>query len=334
MSNLSIPHIRIPRSLLENPLWIDLPPAYRDVFTILLENVCFFSKKFDDHGCVIDLDVGQWCGTYRELAKLCGKYGDKNIVERSIKKFVLYGFVRQEVRHIKSVLTITHSDTYDLIKRASETRCETGLRQDQDRIETQKKKERIKEQEEQHARMRDAAKPLDENYFHDQRVINESGEKSAIETESDNIRLVTNSEALTENKNNYLSSKKKSIQPSTQALELLGQFESSLAIHVPEVSLPLKKSQAKNFDSLLKKHDREKINKTIHFAHQHHFWRQRIHAVSDLERNFSKVLAEFNSGKLSNHHPPASPDITRGKEFETEIDPFLMKITGERVYES
>lgn len=145
MSDKSIPHIRTPRSLLENDLWKDLPPSYKDVFNVLLENVCFYPQKYDDHGVLINLEVGQWCGTYRDLVKLCGKYGDKNVVERSIKKFILYEFVRQEVRHKKSIITITHKDTYELIKRASETRSESILRQDRDRIETEIKNIRNKE---------------------------------------------------------------------------------------------------------------------------------------------------------------------------------------------
>jgi hypothetical protein len=134
-----IPHIRTPRSLLENNLWKDLSPDYMHVFNVLLEHVLFHPMQYDDHGVLIKLEVGQWCGTFRELAKLCGKYGDKNVVERSIKKFILYDFVRLEVRHRKSIITISHKDTYELIKRAGETRSETILRQDQDKIETQTK---------------------------------------------------------------------------------------------------------------------------------------------------------------------------------------------------
>jgi hypothetical protein len=136
MSN-SIGYIRIPRSLLENELWTDLSPAYRDVFLVILQHVCFLPRKFDDHGVILNLKPGQVCATIREIVGWCGKHGDKNIVERSIKKLIYLGFLRQEVRHKKSILTITDIDTYELNKEYSDKRSETKLRQDRDKIETQ-----------------------------------------------------------------------------------------------------------------------------------------------------------------------------------------------------
>jgi hypothetical protein len=140
--NKSIPFVRIPRSLLKDPLWIDLPPTYHHVFYVILENVCFMPKKFDDHGSIIDLLPGQLCATYREITKLCGPFADKNIVERSLRKFEKYEIVRLEVRHTKTIITITHSDTYELIKMASETTIETKLRQDRD---TKEESNKVKE---------------------------------------------------------------------------------------------------------------------------------------------------------------------------------------------
>jgi hypothetical protein len=80
------------------------------------------------------------CATIRQIQALCHASISKNDVERSIKKLILVDFLRQEVRHHKSIITISHRDTYELIKKASETRSETTLRQDRDNFETEKKK--------------------------------------------------------------------------------------------------------------------------------------------------------------------------------------------------
>src|SRR5688572_28247292 len=40
-------HIRIPRSLLDNPLWQDLPPTYQAVFYKILELALYKPRKFD-----------------------------------------------------------------------------------------------------------------------------------------------------------------------------------------------------------------------------------------------------------------------------------------------
>lgn len=133
-------YLKIPRSLLTNPLWLELPFHYQHIFLVILQNVCYKNQKHDDHGIILDLQPGQWCVTYRQLAKLCHPQITKNDIERSVKKFILCGFLRQEVRHTKTVLSICHKDTLDLILQSTETTNETRLRQDRDKIETEKNK--------------------------------------------------------------------------------------------------------------------------------------------------------------------------------------------------
>ncbi len=122
-------YICLPRSLLENALWKDLPPQYKEVFTTVLELVCWKPKKFDDHGIIIDLEIGQICISERELLERCGKYISRNDIQRSFVKLKLYGFLSQKVSHRKSILTITHKDTYDLIGKQSEPKSEPNLSQ-------------------------------------------------------------------------------------------------------------------------------------------------------------------------------------------------------------
>lgn len=132
--------ICIPRSLLEDPLWRDLPPTYQAFFYIILEHLCFKPRKFDDHGVMIDLKVGQLCASRKEMHKWCGKHFDKNIPERAIDKFVFYGFLSQEVSHRKSILTLTHRDTYNAMFNVSESGSESIL--SQSRVTKEQSKQR------------------------------------------------------------------------------------------------------------------------------------------------------------------------------------------------
>lgn len=131
----------LPRSLTRDPLWLDMPVAYQHVFLVILDRSVFIPTKFDDHGHMIDLQPGQVCASLREIVDWCSKYISKNDVERSLVKLKLYGFLRHEVRHKKSIITISHKDTYDLIFSRSETRSATNLRQTPDKLETQSNNE-------------------------------------------------------------------------------------------------------------------------------------------------------------------------------------------------
>jgi len=134
--------IKIPRSFLRDPLWRDLTPTYKCIFLTLLELAVYKPTKFDDAGNIVDLTPGQVCISIRQLAKLCGHGISKNDIERALTKFLKYEFVRQEVRHFKSVITICFLESYEQEKNQSETGKETSLRQFRDSFETQKKKDK------------------------------------------------------------------------------------------------------------------------------------------------------------------------------------------------
>lgn len=128
--------IQIPESLLEHPSVVNAPVAQRWVLICIIQDVCFLPCKHDDHGQTIDLEIGQMATTIRRFAQ--EKNIDKNDVERAFKRFFKVGILRQEVRHIKTIITITHKETYERIKRYSETLSETKVRQERDKSETQK----------------------------------------------------------------------------------------------------------------------------------------------------------------------------------------------------
>lgn len=121
-------YIRIPRSLLRNPLWLDMPPAYQHVFMVLIDHAVFIPTKHDDHGHMIELQPGQFCGSHADILRLCGKWVSLIEVERAIKKLILCQFVRCEVRYRKSVISIIHKDTYDMILESSEVTSGVNLR--------------------------------------------------------------------------------------------------------------------------------------------------------------------------------------------------------------
>lgn len=122
-------YFSIPRSLSRDPLWMDLPLACKQVFLIILDHAVYVPTKHNDHGHIIDLSPGQYCGSYATIQELMGKDFSRVEAERAAKKLILVKFLRQEVRHRKSIFTISHQDTYDLIKKNFEARNEANLRQ-------------------------------------------------------------------------------------------------------------------------------------------------------------------------------------------------------------
>ncbi len=152
-------HIRLPKSLLDDPLWLNLSPTCRDIFITLLKLAVYkTARKFDDHGHVFDLEVGQLCMSYAEILKHCSKYISLIQVERSIQKLKKYGFLMQEVRYRKSIITISHLDTYDLIKNEDEVKSEVNLRQTCGKLEVQKKK--VKKEKKENINSVQTAAPL------------------------------------------------------------------------------------------------------------------------------------------------------------------------------
>lgn len=130
----------LPRSFTRDPLWVDLSPKIKDVFLTILDRVCYEPQGFDDHGVIIDLLPGDICTTIREILNWSSKHMSKNDIERSLVKLKVCGFLRQEVRHIKTVISISDSRVYALIVKKRKTESETTLRQDRDKIETQSNK--------------------------------------------------------------------------------------------------------------------------------------------------------------------------------------------------
>lgn len=120
--------ICLSRNLSEHPSYINSPPSYRIVLLEILFRAAWKPTQLDHKGHVFQIEAGQLWVSIRQLLKWCGKGVDKNVVERAISKFCLVGFVRQEVRHTKLLITITMSELWSNKINEYETGSETKVR--------------------------------------------------------------------------------------------------------------------------------------------------------------------------------------------------------------
>ena len=116
MSNKSQGYIRLPRSLTEDPLYRDARHAHQCVFNRLILLAAYSPQEHDIRGNIILIKPGQLCYSLNKIAELTGKYTSKDDVEGALRHFGRRcHFLLHEVLHQKSIITITHKDTYDLI---------------------------------------------------------------------------------------------------------------------------------------------------------------------------------------------------------------------------
>ena len=72
--NMSIePHLRIPRSVHEDPKYYDSSPVYQAIFNRIFFLAAYNKMELDVEGVIINLEVGQLCYSYRTLLKKLGK---------------------------------------------------------------------------------------------------------------------------------------------------------------------------------------------------------------------------------------------------------------------
>lgn len=120
MSEKTIPHLRIPRSLLNHEYWSTVRRIYKEIYLIILENCCFAETTFCSGDKKIHLKPGQLCTTFRALVDLCNKniryQNDKvdlSLIQRCVSSLKLAGLSLHETIHDKTIITITHKDTCD-----------------------------------------------------------------------------------------------------------------------------------------------------------------------------------------------------------------------------
>ena len=126
-------HYFVSREISRHPTYFSAPATYKVVLQTILDRMNFKVEKFDDHGEEITLQPGQLICTIRQLAEWANV--DKNSTERAIAKFTKVKILRQEVRHKKTILTLSQ----EYIFASGETRSETKVRQERDIKEKGKK---------------------------------------------------------------------------------------------------------------------------------------------------------------------------------------------------
>ena len=136
-------YFSFPRPISNDPRYKGARIKYKHVLHIILENAVFRETTHSIGTEQIEVKIGQFCITVRGLVDLCNKgvrfkddMVDKNIVERASHFWQTCGFVRQEVRHGKILLTVTVPEFYVREKNESETTSETKPRLNRDIKET------------------------------------------------------------------------------------------------------------------------------------------------------------------------------------------------------
>lgn len=135
----------IPRSVTSDPRYKGARLKYKHVLNILFENVAF-SPTTHAIGCqIIPISIGQYCVSIRGLMDLCNagtKHKEdklsKNCVDRALSYFEKCQFVGQEVRHGKTIITITIPEFYERYKKKSGTDVGTKAGHERDTKEESK----------------------------------------------------------------------------------------------------------------------------------------------------------------------------------------------------
>ena len=171
----------ITRSLLEKPEWIDARPAHQTVFMTIIMRCAFKDTDHSIQGNAVKINPGQLCATIRQIQEWSGKWISKNDVVGAIKYFKKTNFLRQEVRHGKTLITIIESDVYETLIRCGQTTTQMQVRHKEER-------EEIKEEQQEHTRK--SAEPLCEKGV----CLSSINEKFEIPSSNQNEIRVTKAE--------------------------------------------------------------------------------------------------------------------------------------------
>lgn len=110
-------YIKIPRSLLNDPIWKSLPFTYRHIYLTILQHMAFEACKQNDFGLLTELQPGQFLTTERKLVDLCDEEEiDKSLIHRALIKFRSLGFSNHKTNRKKTIITITRTDILELLK--------------------------------------------------------------------------------------------------------------------------------------------------------------------------------------------------------------------------
>lgn len=131
----------ISKSLEDNPEWIKLSLKRRALYLFIVSK-CVYTESYQLQDLI--LTYGQYVKSFSDIAigfnETVSEHEDKidkNFVQKALKRFVEINLIKYEIIgsgiRSKTIITITHSDTYELIKNM--VRYEkSGVRYDRDTI--------------------------------------------------------------------------------------------------------------------------------------------------------------------------------------------------------
>lgn len=152
--------IKLPRDFLEDSKWISARSKHKVIFLTILQNCAFNKTTYDIQGKTIDIFPGQVCITIRKLEEWSGNDISKNDVEGALVYFSRVKFLRQEVRHRKSIITIIEPSICIHCFSANQTTNQTEIRQRSDIKEEQQEQQEHKKKIKKEANAsKKAAKP-------------------------------------------------------------------------------------------------------------------------------------------------------------------------------
>lgn len=185
--------IKLPRSLLTSPEWLDLSYEYRHIFMTILVHMAYKPITQNNHGIMMDLQVGELMTTYRNLAKLCHDPKiDRNMVDRALKRLNELGFSRheqktrqnpsqnssQKMRQEKTIITVTEPRICELLKLQSESENESELKSEnvkkrdiKEEYRNKKKKEKNEKKEKFDSVEKTTYRPLVTLYPHEYEAL-------------------------------------------------------------------------------------------------------------------------------------------------------------------
>lgn len=133
--------IKIPRALLQDPVFLQASPVYRTILFWWMEHARYAhqEKQFDDNGTSLTLSPGECAFSIRQLQNSINqdlkenpnwKAKDlvgKTQIEYAIKYFCGHNYTRQSTRHKKTVITFTFPWVYEIFVNGYKTTCKTRL---------------------------------------------------------------------------------------------------------------------------------------------------------------------------------------------------------------
>ena len=122
-------HLRIPRSLHENPLYFDAHPIYQAILHRFFYLASYRIQEHNINGKIIILKPGQFCWSLRNLQKECGAKISVAFLRGAIRYFERVGFLTQTLTHKKTLITLSESILYEAKTKQPNTTSNTELTQ-------------------------------------------------------------------------------------------------------------------------------------------------------------------------------------------------------------